>query len=178
MCQYRNRRRKKEESASDYGYAVRRLAQRAYPSVSFSTLETQVIDQYADGLNNIEVKIHVILNKPTTLDRAISLATEYEAIDRINKINMKPRDGEAKVYAVKIVGKEKGTRSNVSGEDVEFEEWRDVNYPWKTWCLKYTRCFGCGGKGHRYDRCPASGKDRVREGAQSGERVGKTQGLN
>ena len=88
-CQFRYRKREKGESASDYGYHLNRLAQKAYPNLTLNQLEVHVIDQFITGLNNYELQKHVQFGHPKSLYEAIGLATEYEAldgsIDRIKK---------------------------------------------------------------------------------------------
>ncbi|MBV2113416.1 MAG: hypothetical protein KUF82_20885, partial [Candidatus Thiodiazotropha sp. (ex Ctena orbiculata)] len=88
-CQFRYRKREKGESASDYGYHLNRLAQKAYPNLTLNQLEVHVIDQFINGLAHYELQKHVQFGHPKTLHEAISLATEFEAlegsIDRIKK---------------------------------------------------------------------------------------------
>ena len=88
-CQFRYRKRDKGESASDYGYHLNRLAQKAYPNLTLNQLEVHVIDQFITGLANYELQKHVQFGHPKSLHEAIGLATEYEAlegsVDRIRK---------------------------------------------------------------------------------------------
>ncbi len=88
-CEFRHRRRNKGENVADYGYSLRRLGQKAYPCLLYQQLETYVIDQYINGLSNYELKKHVQFGHPRTLDQAIALATEFEAlegsVDRVKK---------------------------------------------------------------------------------------------
>ncbi|VDI38301.1 Hypothetical predicted protein [Mytilus galloprovincialis] len=80
-CEFRNRRRKGEESVADYGYALKRLATHAFPSIPVDIRESLIIEQYISGLPNLELKRHVQFCHPTSLDRAISLALEFEAFE-------------------------------------------------------------------------------------------------
>lgn len=66
---------------AQYGYSLKRLAQRAFPSEPNSSLEIHVIDQYLNGLGNHELKKHLTFKHPQTLEQAISYASEYEAIE-------------------------------------------------------------------------------------------------
>ena len=88
-CQFRYRKREKAESASDYGYHLNRLAQKAYPNLTLNQLEVNVIDQFITDLNNYELQKHVQFGHPKSLYEAIGLATEFEAlegsIDRVKK---------------------------------------------------------------------------------------------
>ena len=67
-CQFRYRKREKEESASDYGYHLNRLAQKAYPILTLNQLEVPVIDQFITGCH------------PKLLYEATGLATEYDVL--------------------------------------------------------------------------------------------------
>ena len=79
-CEFRNRRRMKDEQCSDYGFALRRLAQRAYPNVPYLALEVQLINQFITGLGSLELEKHVQFHHPKTLDEAINLAMEYTSV--------------------------------------------------------------------------------------------------
>lgn len=156
-CQYRNRRRETGESAADFGYVVRRLAQKAYPNIPFNSLETQVIDQFVDGLSSLELRRHVILNKPNTLDRAIALATEYEAISgHDNKVH-KPRDEG--VYAVKVTAGQSSNdcqKPTMESND-DLRSWclgAGKRRIWEAWCRAEKRCFNCEQIGHTKNQCP------------------------
>lgn len=88
-CQLRYRKREKGESVSDYGYHLTRLARKAYPTLTLSQLDTQVIDQFINGIGNHDLRKHVQFGHPKTMHEAIGLATEYEALkgsaDRVRK---------------------------------------------------------------------------------------------
>ncbi|MCG7874778.1 MAG: retropepsin-like aspartic protease, partial [Candidatus Thiodiazotropha endolucinida] len=88
-CQFRICKREKGESASDYGYRLTRLSQKAYPNLTLNQLEIHVLDQFITGLGNYELQKHVQFGHPKTLHEAIGLATEFEAlegsVDRVKK---------------------------------------------------------------------------------------------
>ncbi|VDI81855.1 Hypothetical predicted protein [Mytilus galloprovincialis] len=48
-CEFRNLKRQKDEPVADYGYRLRRSAQKAYPALKCSDIEPTVIDQYIHG---------------------------------------------------------------------------------------------------------------------------------
>ena len=79
-CEFRTRIRKGNEQCSDYGYALRRLAQRAYPNLPYNALEVIVIDQFIMGLGSLELQKHVQFKHPDTLNEAISMAMEYTSV--------------------------------------------------------------------------------------------------
>ncbi|KAK3090931.1 hypothetical protein FSP39_015821 [Pinctada imbricata] len=99
-CEFRNRRREKNESSAEFGYSLKRLAQQAYPDSPLSSQENQIIDAYINGLGNHELRKHVQFSHPKTLEQAIALATEYEAFE--GSLNpQKPKFAEETVNALK-----------------------------------------------------------------------------
>ena len=88
-CEYRNRRRRTGESASDYGYGLQRLFQQAYPYESHSS--SSLIDQFIQGIGDFEIQKHVQFHHPKTLEQAIAFATEFEAFTQPDGRLMKPK---------------------------------------------------------------------------------------
>ena len=80
-CEFRSRKRQKNETPSDYGYAIRRLGCLAFPDIPASSLEPFIIDQFTTGVGGPDLRKHITFRHPKTLDSAISLAVEYEAFD-------------------------------------------------------------------------------------------------
>ena len=87
---YKNRRRKKDETVAQFGFELRRLAQKAYPALSLRELEVHIIDQYLEGLGDKELRKHVQLHHPQTLSQAIGLAVEYCSVDNPHEKLLKP----------------------------------------------------------------------------------------
>ena len=88
-CQFRQFKREKGVSSSEYGYALSKLAQKAYPKLTLHQLEVHVVDQFINGLGHHELQKHVQFKHPQTFQEVIGLATEFEAlegpIDRVKK---------------------------------------------------------------------------------------------
>ena len=84
---------KKNETIAEFGHAVRRLGKKAYPH---TTLQEQfIIDIFVRGLPSKDLKRHVHLAQPGSLDEAISLATTFQAFEvqvEFDKGTRKPRD--------------------------------------------------------------------------------------
>jgi hypothetical protein len=74
-----NRVRRHGEDSAGFGYALRRLANRAYPHMQLP--EQILVNIFINGLGDKELKRHVFLAKPDTLDRAIKIATAFEGFD-------------------------------------------------------------------------------------------------
>ena len=77
--------RKKDESFIELGYALQRLAIRAFPNIAHEAREEMVLDQFLTGLY-AEMQKHVSLAHPAGVDQAITLATEYENICETVKV--------------------------------------------------------------------------------------------
>ncbi|CAC5394893.1 unnamed protein product [Mytilus coruscus] len=93
-CEFRNRKRSRDETTADFGYALKRLGSRAFPTIPVMMSESLIVEQYISGLGSAELKRHVQFAHPTTLDRAISLAVEFEAFEGAQIYPSKPKDVE------------------------------------------------------------------------------------
>ena len=68
-----------------------------------SMRESLVIEQYVSGLINPELKCHVLFSHPSTFDRAISLAVEFEVFENSHKSQLRkprPEGNTTHVFAV------------------------------------------------------------------------------
>ena len=65
--------------SSTFGYALRKLAGKAYPHMQLP--EQLLVNLYINGLGDKELKRHVYLSKPDTLDEAIKTASTFEGFD-------------------------------------------------------------------------------------------------
>ena len=86
-CEFRSRRRKSGESPSDYGYSLRRLGCLAFPDMTYKIREINVFEQFINGIGNSAIHDHVIFHHPQSLEAAISLANEFEAV-KGSQLNM------------------------------------------------------------------------------------------
>ena len=77
----RQRRRLPKESLMDFGCEVSRLAQKAYPEFPYEALDQVSREQFVRGLSDVDMKRHVDLRNPSSLEEAISLATQFESFD-------------------------------------------------------------------------------------------------
>lgn len=91
---------------SDYGYALNRLANRAFPNIPMSSHEDLIIDQYISGLGDLEIKKYVQFAHPSTIGKAISLAVEFEAFEGAhNKVISKPNNFEQDLFLNQNTGR-------------------------------------------------------------------------
>ena len=79
--EFRARMKKRDETVSEFGYALNRLAACAYPDMPVGARETIIIDQFVNGLPSRDLRRHVQFNHPKTIHEAIALALEFESFD-------------------------------------------------------------------------------------------------
>ena len=93
----------------EYGYALKRLAIRGFPRIKHDAHEDIIVDQLLQGLVDMDMRRHVSLAHPSSLDQAVSLATEYEVITQLLKTPQfhKPKQ----VAAVKESGETNTTKT-------------------------------------------------------------------
>jgi len=83
--EFRHRNKQATESASEYGFALRRLANKAFPDLTRENLEMWLTDQFIQGLSDEELHDHVFLKHPQDLNEAIRWATEWESLHAIRR---------------------------------------------------------------------------------------------
>ena len=81
--------RKAEETFLEFGYSLRRLANRAFPKLAHEAREDLVIDLFLLGLSDAEMRRHVSLAHPGCMDKAITLVTEYETITQSKDLSLR-----------------------------------------------------------------------------------------
>ena len=64
----------------EYGYALRRQDIRAFPQIKHEAGEELILDQFLQGCIDLEMRRHVSLTHPTSVDQAVSRATGYETV--------------------------------------------------------------------------------------------------
>lgn len=75
-----SRRRLHNESAREFGNALRRLIIRAYPAADNDTRDLFARDHFIEHVGNGDLRINLRSAKPSTLENAINLAAELELI--------------------------------------------------------------------------------------------------
>ena len=75
--EFRQRTKSKSETIAEFGFALKRLANGAYPDMPSDAKEILIIDQFIHGLSTQELRRHVQFQHPTTLQKAMSLANEF-----------------------------------------------------------------------------------------------------
>jgi hypothetical protein len=203
--EFKTKRRQIGQSVSDYGHALRRLAIKAYPNCAFGSLETHIIDQFIYGLGDVDLRKHVQFNHPSTIDKAIALAVEYESFvgkcDEVRKPNMnrvrfdessyRPQESVDKVDIAKLVRDEiqrtLGSR-NFTANPQEYRprvnEFQPSHTPIQAHVGSDRRsqivCHNCKTVGHIAPRCPLH-VNRMHNNIQPSQRISNpenSQGLS
>lgn len=94
--EFRSRLKKRDESVTEYGFALNRIASNAYPRMPAEAREVIVIDQFVGGLHSKDLRRHVQFHHPQTIHEAIALASEFESFeDRFEGQNRDPESQAA-----------------------------------------------------------------------------------
>ena len=157
--EFYSRVRKPNEPIDDFGDALRRLWYLAFPGESSS--DVHVIKAFTNGLNDFDMKKHISLSHPETLEAAIGVAIEYEAV--VSSFG-KPLPGNVdsqKVQAVKQSLKFPPTTSTHSSEIEALtktmkECFSDLSKEIRKGPHMEPTCYNCGELGHISPRCPYS----------------------
>ena len=79
--EFKRRHKKRDETVSEFGFALSRLANYAYPHWPFDKREELAVEQFITGLPSLDLQKHVQFRNPKTLDKAMALATEFESFN-------------------------------------------------------------------------------------------------
>lgn len=84
-AEFRQRKRKCEESLMDYADDLNKLCKKAFPLMARSAREEVVMEQFKLGVD-IELRKHVQFAHVTSLEEAVTVGLEYEAMDEGRKL--------------------------------------------------------------------------------------------
>ncbi|CAC5374935.1 unnamed protein product [Mytilus coruscus] len=76
------RRKKPSETYLEMGNSIRTLARKAYPSLSNNVRDELVKDKFLRGLDKTELALKIRHANPKTLDEAIRMTLEWEAVEK------------------------------------------------------------------------------------------------
>ena len=79
--QLRNRKRQPGETYQQLGNDLRHLAQKAYPELQSKVREELAKDQFVRALEGVELSLKIRHSNPKTLDEAIRMTLEWEAVE-------------------------------------------------------------------------------------------------
>ena len=70
----------KEETIIEYGFALKKLANRAYPKVPNEHREGLVVKRFINGISSRDLAAHINFCNPKSINKALALATEFEKV--------------------------------------------------------------------------------------------------
>ena len=156
-AEFRNRVKRRDETFLELGYALRRLAIRAFPKLNFEAREEVALDQFQVGLTDLDMRKHVSLAHPTSLDRAITLANEYLTVSQSLKpaVSQKPKvvasvQGNVPQEQTALFVMLQQVLTRLSQRPVQ----RKID-------MAKIECFSCHKKGHFQRDCPGEDEPKV-----------------
>ena len=167
--EFRKRLKMQNESVTEYGFVLKRLANSAYPRMPHSAIEALTIDQFIDGLPSYELKKHVQFGHPTTLNQAIALATELDSFERgfkdstLSESSMKAEEkteGESKILQIleelamglKNIS-DQLTKDGENSQTLSLCTYCDDEHLSQNCPFFYKRCHTCRKRGHISENC-------------------------
>ena len=188
-CEFRSRKRQKNESPSDFAYALQRLVSLAFPEMPYDCREINVLEQYLSTLGTSELKEHVIFKNPKSVDEAIAYTVEYEAVKGCQFFPSKPANQQEEGYVQAIkhnTSKSEQTSYNQSDLNKLIQTLNESVEKWNQTLQKLSRantnrsrkrqldysnytCFNCEETGHIARNCPNKSKQNNRQSTPKSE---------
>ena len=148
-AQLKKRARQKGETLSQLAQDVEALVRRAYPAAGEDMTTVLARDAFVDALQDHQLQIYVKQAHPGDLQVALARAMEFEAFLKTSSRladYAKPRNDV------------RGRKAKVERKAASRETSPEFG----------GRCWGCGEKGHRRDRCPRGRRTRSLDRPKSG----------
>ena len=188
-CEFRSRKRQKNESPSDFAYALRRLVSLAFPEMPYDCREINVLEQYLSTLGTSELKEHVIFKNQKSVDEAIAYTVEYEAVKGCQFFPSKPANQQEEGYVQAIkhnTSMAEQTSYNQSDLNKLIQTLNESVEKWNQTLQKLSRantnrsrkrqldysnytCFNCEETGHIARNCPNKTKQNNRQSTPKSE---------
>ena len=144
--------RRKGETPLEFGTALMRLAAKAYPAATPLAREPWIVRQFLDGLGSETAKIQVGLQKPQTMQEAMQLASEYEALAQprrqnrpagVNAVNQNPTSQDLQEQMMRLQEELRQLKAKKLASP------RRTEKPW----LSSIECYSCHQQGHFARNC-------------------------
>jgi hypothetical protein len=100
----------KGEKVADFGYELKKLAKKAYPKVRLH--EQLLVDLFIKGLPSKDMRKHLHLARPSTLEEAVTAATTMEAFES-NVESEKPHKPKGETVS-QVAGPKRNKKSKSS----------------------------------------------------------------
>ena len=140
----RTRTRQKNETLQELAQAIRRLTRQAYPQVPADVREDLAKDQFIDSLTDFDTKWKVKQARPATLNHALEVAVELEALQQATKTSPSTRAVQSKSSAENDLTQQlKELTEKLKKLEEKEQKRRDG-------------CFHCGALDHFRRNCPTA----------------------
>nr|VZI46802.1 unnamed protein product [Spirometra erinaceieuropaei] len=97
QSEFRSRFQQPGEGVLDYQQALRLLGRKAFPTMDAAALTQRVLEQFVAGVRDPEVRKVLMRGQPATLDKALDLARQEEALQAVCDRPVQPLLGVAAV---------------------------------------------------------------------------------
>ena len=172
--EFYSRVRKQNESVEDFGFDIRRLWFLAFPGESSG--DVHMINAFVNGLEDRELRKHISLSHPKTLEAAVGLAIEYEAV--VKSIH-RSQSGESTVKSLVQAVKQTNRSPSPKHKSSEMEEltqtmkdcFLELAKEMKSAGHRKPICYNCNEEGHIAPRCPFRSVRSGRQGKSPEKRV-------
>ncbi len=102
---------RRDETVAAYGWALRKLIHKAYPNERLP--DRCECDYFIRGLPNKELRRHVHLARPQTIEEAIAIATAFEAFDIVGEDrNLRKPRTDSESHKIRQVNDKTAKRDN------------------------------------------------------------------
>ena len=166
-----NRIQNAEESLVEFAGSLRMLADRSYPSWTADQCRDILMSQFIHGIQSPSIQLHLMREKPDTLDDALQRAVQHESVESAQKRLHKEKKRGAESLAVNQEGGEAvnavgGPSSKVDelaqkvrelSEEIarlhsQSQQAKATYQPGRD--RSNIVCWGCRGRGHIKRYCP------------------------
>ena len=154
LTMLRSVKQKHGENIQIYAERILSLAEEAYNNQGGNAIERQLIDTFVDGLNNDQLKLKILRDRPDTLQGAIAIATnEHNLRNRVSMSGLNRTGSDTQCRGTPMeVDHSRGQRYfNYKNRD------RRVN---EVHAEKNPQCWGCGQVGHVVRDCKAQSRNK------------------
>ena len=154
LTMLRSVKQKHGENIQIYAERILSLAEEAYNNQGGNAIERQLIDTFVDGLNNDQLKLKILRDRPDTLQGAIAIATnEHNLRNRVSMSGLNRTGSDTQFRDTPMeVDHSRGQRHfNYKNRDRRVNEVHTGRKP---------QCWGCGQVGHVVRDCKAQSRNK------------------